>query len=271
MTTSINQSQRATRPSIFSHVTWLLNLGRYSLFAASLLAIPTTQADVPLEQSWHSVKHVYDGDTVTLNNGERVRLLGINTPEIKNRYKRGEAGGLTAKRWLKNQVKNRSVRLEKDRTKRDKYNRLLAHLFTKEGLHINLEMVKMGLAIVNIHPPNFNHQRALLNAQEKAEIDRRGLWKLATYQPRPILKLKHHKFRGWGRFTGIPLALKKGKKFERLIFSKTISLRIPQKNKALFLPLEQYIGKKLEIRGWPSRRNGHYSILVRHPSALIVK
>jgi len=271
MTKIPDQSRLETSHFFFRNMPRLLNLSCCGLLAFCLLIIPTTQAAVSLEQRWHPVKNVYDGDTITLNNGERVRLLGINTPEIKSRHKRGEAGGLIAKQWLKKRIGNRPVRLETDQIKKDKYNRSLAHLFTKEGLHINLEMVKRGLATANIHPPNFRYQHALLNAQKEAENNGSGLWNLADYQPRPILKLKRHKFRGWGRFIGTPLSIKKGGKFDRLIFSKTIDLRIPQQNRNLFPPLEQYIGKKLEIRGWPSRRSGHYSILVRHPSALIIR
>ncbi|RLA19423.1 MAG: nuclease, partial [Gammaproteobacteria bacterium] len=76
---------------------------------------------------------------------------------------------------------------------------------------------------------------------------------------------------GWGRFTGIARSLKKGRKFDRLIFSDSVDLRIPTKNLSLFPALKEYIGKQLEVRGWPSRQKDHYSILVRHPAALIVQ
>lgn len=221
--------------------------------------------------AFYKVKKVYDGDTITLKNGERVRLLGINTPEIESRYKRGEPGGKEAGNWLKKQLKGKKIRLEKDQTKRDKYGRLLAHIFTKSGLHINLELVQKGLAITNFHPPNLKYEKSLLNAQEEAEKDRRGIWRMAAYEPQPIEKIKSRKQRGWGRFTGIARSLKKGRKFDRLIFSDSVDLRIPTKNLSLFPALKEYIGKQLEVRGWPSRQKDHYSILVRHPAALIVQ
>jgi micrococcal nuclease len=222
-------------------------------------------------QSFYQVKKVYDGDTITLKGGLKVRLLGINTPEIESRHRQGEPGGIAAKNWLKKQLHNQKIRLEKGRTKQDKYGRVLAHLFTKEGRHLNLELVKEGLATVNIHPPNLNYSTALLNAQKEAERDRRGIWALTAYQPLSIHEIGARQQRGWGRFMGKIKRLKKGRKFDRLIVSKNITLRIPTKNRSLFPPLSQYVGKLIEIRGWPSRRKSHYSILVRHPSALIIQ
>ncbi len=222
-------------------------------------------------QSFYQVKKVYDGDTITLKGGLKVRLLGINTPEIESRHRQGEQGGKAAKNWLKKLLHNQKVRIEKDQTKRDKYGRVLAHIFTKEGQHLNLELVKKGLATVNIHPPNLNYSAVLLNAQKEAERDKRGIWAQATYQPLSIHEIGHRQQRGWGRFIGKIKQLKKGRRFDRLIISKNISLRIPTKNLSLFPPLNQYIGKQVEVRGWPSRRKSHYSILIRHPSALILQ
>jgi micrococcal nuclease len=66
----------------------------------------------PARPDWAVVKSVYDGDTITLENGDKVRLLGINTPEIDGGYRRGEAGGQEAKAWLTQKILGRKVRLE---------------------------------------------------------------------------------------------------------------------------------------------------------------
>ena len=54
----------------------------------------------------HRVKSVYDGDTIILENGDSVRLLGVNTPEIEGRFRQDEPGGIAAKIWLKNELKD---------------------------------------------------------------------------------------------------------------------------------------------------------------------
>ena len=67
----------------------------------------------------HRVKNVYDGDTIILENGDRVRLLGINTPEIEGRFRQDEPGGIAAKEWLQDQLKDGKVFLEYDKEKQD--------------------------------------------------------------------------------------------------------------------------------------------------------
>ncbi|MGH8556655.1 MAG: thermonuclease family protein, partial [Methylococcales bacterium] len=91
-----------------------------------------------------------------------------------------------------------------------------------------------------------------------------------VYTPGPLASLSGSKGKGWRRFIGRALALKAGRKFYRLIFSDQVEVRIPRANLDLFPDLKSYLERDTEIRGWPSRRKDHYSILVRHPSSLRV-
>ena len=102
----------------------------------------------------HSVVRVYDGDTIILEDKKQIRLLGINTPEIESRLRAEEPGGVAAKKWLQAQLQEEKVYLEYDQPKRDKYKRLLAHVFTPDGKHINQALLENGLAFVSIIPPN---------------------------------------------------------------------------------------------------------------------
>ena len=86
-----------------------------------------------------TVARVIDGDTIILNSGERVRLLGINSPEITHK----EKYSLEAKRYLKNLVENKTVKLEEEGT--DRYGRTLAYIFF-ENKNINKIMIENGLA-----------------------------------------------------------------------------------------------------------------------------
>lgn len=219
--------------------------------------------------SYRLVRYVYDGDTVMLQGGERVRLLGINTPEVESSKRREEPGGEAARRWLKEALDGKKVRLETGVTSRDKYGRLLAHLFLDDGGHINLELVEQGLAIANIHPPELKYTQSLLQAQQRAEQAGRGIWGDPGYTPKPITDLLRGKIRGWNRFRGTPKRIKRSRRYVRLVFADRIDVRIPKANLTLFPDLQNYLGQMIEVRGWPSRRKGHYSILVRHPSALV--
>ncbi len=218
----------------------------------------------------HSVVRVYDGDTIILEDKKQIRLLGINTPEIESRLRAEEPGGVAAKKWLQAQLQEEKVYLEYDQTKRDKYKRLLAHVFTPDGKHINQALLENGLAFVSIIPPNIRYSDKLIQAQQQAEKQKLGIWSMPDYQPKLIAQIANHN-KGWQRFTGTPASIKKSRKYTRLIFDDKIDIRILNTNLDLFPALSTYVGKSLEIRGWVSRNKDHYSLLIQHPSALIIR
>lgn len=219
----------------------------------------------------HAVKSVYDGDTIRLKNGDRVRLLGINTPEIEGRHRQGEAGGLVAKKWLKEKLNQGSIFLEYDQQKKDKYGRSLAHIFLENGEYINETLVRLGLASTSIIPPNLRYVDQLVKAENEAQQYKAGIWAMKRYHPLPVSQLsKKNKLSGWQRFLATPSEIIETRKYIRLVLTEKVDIRIPKANRALFPDLKTYIGKELEVRGWASRSKEHYSILIRHPSALIL-
>ncbi|NQZ53366.1 MAG: thermonuclease family protein [Piscirickettsiaceae bacterium] len=218
----------------------------------------------------YHIATVYDGDTVVLTNGEKLRLLGINTPEIESRYRQGEAGGQAAKKWLKDKLQQAEVLVEYDSQQRDKYNRLLVHLFLPSGEHINESIVREGLATLSIIPPNLRYVERLIKAEREAQQYGLGIWSRSEYQPISVTTLsKPQRPSGWQRFLAMPNRIKIARKYVYLILSKDVDIRIPKENLDLFPELELYLGEELEVRGWASRNKEHYSILVRHPSAII--
>lgn len=233
----------------------------------------STQIEVSIQtpnRQLHRVKSVYDGDTIILKNDDRVRLLGVNTPEIEGRFRQDEPGGIAAKAWLQNQLKNGKVFLEYDKEKHDHYQRLLAHLHLPDGKHINVGLIENGLATVSIIPPNLRHTKELVRAQRRAEKEGLGIWSMPQYQPRQLSQITKNN-KGWQRFIGTPKSIKTSRKYTRLIFNGQFNIRIANDNLALFPDLKTYLGKSIEIRGWVSRTKQKYSMHIRHPSALIVQ
>ncbi|MXS81050.1 Endonuclease YncB, thermonuclease family [Nitrosomonas eutropha] len=236
--------------------------------------IPTPTAK-PLQlaaqpvRSKYRVTRVIDGDTVVLENNKRVRLLGVNAPEIENRFHPAEPGGIEAKKWLQGKLQGRSVYLEHDRQTQDHYKRMLAHLYLADGEHINLSLVEKGLAVVTLISPNLLHANTLIKAQQRAEAKKLGIWSMKQYQPRQLVKLTEKPF-GWQRYRVKVTALKRNRRFSRLIIGKNIDISIANQDLALFPPLETYLNKPLEVRGWVSRKKNHFSIRIQHPSALIL-
>lgn len=219
--------------------------------------------------SFYQVKRVYDGDTILLTNGTKVRLSGINTPEVQRRRKLAQTGGEEAKLWLINKLKNVKVRLETDVEKRDKYGRLLAHIFTDKKVHINLELVRAGWATVNIHPPNLKYVDELLKVQQDAEQEQSGIWNYVEYAPRQASHINKSTSKGWQRIIARVTNVRHGRKYSYLNCSDDFALKIERKHMSLFPDLDHYIGKRIEVRGWVNKHKKRYSIFIRHPSEII--
>jgi micrococcal nuclease len=139
------------------------------------LLVSAASAQTTLEGT---VVRVVDGDTVHVRVGERiekVRYIGVNTPEVHHPTKGEEPGGREAAAENRALVDGRRVRLELDAQARDRYGRLLAYVWVGETM-VNAELVRRGYAQVMTVPPNVRHQQLFLTLQRDARAAQRGLW-----------------------------------------------------------------------------------------------
>lgn len=121
------------------------------------------------------VSRVIDGDTILLDNGERVRYIGIDTPELHHPKLPVQYMAEEAKEFNRKLVDGNLVRLEFDIDKRDKYGRLLAYIYIND-IFVNAELVKEGYAKILTIPPNVRYADLFLRLQRQAREDSRGLW-----------------------------------------------------------------------------------------------
>ena len=120
------------------------------------------------------VKSIYDGDTLTLNTGAKVRLLQIDTPELSS----GECYGQEAKQALIKLVGKSKVTLEGDTASadRDRYGRYLRYIFVGKK-NLNLELVKIGAAAPYFYQgEKGKYSNKILKAAERAKSKKLGLW-----------------------------------------------------------------------------------------------
>ena len=122
------------------------------------------------------VSRVVDGDTAVLEGGARVRFLGIDAPELERDGRPAEYLAHQSKDFVADLIQGKTVRLEYDRERYDRYGRLLAYLFLHDGAMVNLVVVRQGLARVYSQAPNLRYQEALNAAQQEAMAAGRGLW-----------------------------------------------------------------------------------------------
>lgn len=121
------------------------------------------------------VTRVIDGDTIEIEGGEKVRYIGIDTPETMDPRKPVQCFGVESSKKNKELVEGKTVRLEKDITDRDKYNRLLRYVWLDNTL-INLSLVEGGFAYSYSYPPDIKYQDKFVVAQKEAREAKVGLW-----------------------------------------------------------------------------------------------
>ena len=156
---------------------------RFSLFVLFVWILSScgNAAEIPLEKVF--VDRVIDGDTfvaVIDGNQERVRLIGMDTPETKHPRKGVEPFGPEASAFTKDLIEGKEVFLEFDVQERDRYGRVLAYVWLSEGepeeAMLNAILVRVGLAVVSTYPPNVRHERLFRAMQQEARSRGVGLW-----------------------------------------------------------------------------------------------
>ena len=120
---------------------------------------------------------VYDGDTFTLDNGDKIRLRGANTPELKP----PEAFGTEARDAVADLLLNQKVYLSYGDVERDGYGRLIASVRT-EDTDVATFLLENGLAHAFFIPPEKLDTPKLLQAQERAQEANKGIWSIRRYQ-----------------------------------------------------------------------------------------
>lgn len=120
------------------------------------------------------VTQIIDGDTIKISTGEKVRLIGINTPE------KGQPYYEEATNKLRELIGNNSVTLKKDVENKDQYGRLLRYVYVGDTF-VNEEMVRRGYAIAYHFPPNVKYSEELESAEEEAKNKQIGIWTPSTF------------------------------------------------------------------------------------------
>jgi micrococcal nuclease len=127
------------------------------------------------------VQRIVDGDTLVCDGGDRIRLLLIDAPELSQ-----GPFGTAARRELESLAPvGTALRLEMDVQPRDRYGRTLAYLWLEDGRMVNEELLRAGVAVVAVYPPNVRHVDRLRAAVEEAREGKVGLWATSAFECEP--------------------------------------------------------------------------------------
>ena len=230
-----------------------------------------------LDETGVAVSWNHDGDTIKLEDGRRVRLIGIDTPELAKNNKPSQPFASRARQQLRDLLEagDMVVSLRYGEDRHDRYGRLLAHVISGEGAtasNLNARMVEDGMAVAISVPPNDRLAECYLDLEAGAREAERGIWSHARYQPVASSQL-----------------LRQGTGF-RIIEARIDE--VTEKRKGIWLrdlPLQVYIarrdleafdagwlrslqGERVRVRGWVKK--DRYSpadkrfMMLRHPTAI---
>lgn len=128
-----------------------------------------------------TVRYVIDGDTLDLSDGRRVRLLGIDAPEMGFDGKTAEPFSQEATDWLRERVEGRLVQLRIDSPKLDRYQRTLAWIFDDKGRLVNRDILLDGRArLLDSFGLPQDLEPDLREAESEARVRQIGLWQPAA-------------------------------------------------------------------------------------------
>ena len=157
--------------------------GRVGLLALLALAVgawllrdlPKTLLSPQPEGSWRQCVRVVDGDTLLLDEDERIRLIGVDTPESVDPRRPVEHFGKEAAAFTRRLAAGRRIRLNFDHERQDRYGRTLAYVYLEDGTFLNAEIIRQGYGHAYTRFP-FRYSEEFRAYEREAREQRRGLW-----------------------------------------------------------------------------------------------
>ncbi len=203
------------------------------------------------------VNYVYDGDTLQLEDGRKVRLMGIDTPEVYAKRGRiateirrsGEQAKIALKALLAES--SQQIGLAYGVQRFDRYQRTLAHVFLADGKNIQAALISGGYAIAFTTPPDDSMSDCYRQQEALAIKAKRGIWQLAQYKLKRSVQLNSASD-GFHRLQGRVTRLWQSANQVRFLLDDTVEVKIRGYDLANFNNhmLKTLENKKIQIRGW---------------------
>lgn len=216
-----------------------------------------------------TIAEVIDGDTVMLADERRLRLIGIDAPEMPHRGRPGEAGAEASRARLQELLADTELRLEPGENTRDDYERLLGYLQDARGRDIGAEMLRAGYAMANLHEDNAARANAYFAAEAEAREAGRGLWAKPALQPLPAAEAAAHR-NSYRQLEGRVVTARAGRASAELQLEGGLRLAVSEPARQRFsgAALRALEGERVRVRGVIRQRDGEPLVHLRHPAQL---
>ncbi len=224
------------------------------------------------------VSRVVDGDTLWLDGGlagvRKLRLIGLNTPEVAKEGQAAQPFGEQASQALKEILPvGTRLAIRYDRDRQDRHKRLLAHAFLANGDSVAARLIARGLAVALVVPPNLWNRACY---QEQETLARRrglGIWSLSDYATPSVVHGGQSLKAGYQLLRGRIQQVHIARQWLWIKLADDVYLRIQQKDWPYFGDhgrLLAWRGKTVEVRGWLIKgKRGDWLMQLRHSDALV--
>jgi micrococcal nuclease len=220
------------------------------------------------------VTAVYDGDTIKVRfkneQEKKVRLIGIDAPEIENLREEVKFRAQMAKRFVFFYLYKKTVKLSYDWEREDKYGRLLAYIWTeKQGL-FNKFILSEGFAEAYLFFP-FKHKAEFIEAEKEARKLENGLWKKGPYPSILASEVRAHT----GKLLSVKYTCSRVQTKGKFVFlhssGEEFSALIPRENVSFFPEIDSFKGKALIVTGFLEEYKGKPQIVAFFPRQIKIE
>lgn len=221
-----------------------------AFFIACLLAVPVFAdlCGMPAGAQPVASKYVIDGDTLELTDGRRVRLIGVNAPEIGYQGRPSEPFARKARAKLERLVRGADLRLVTGEQVKDRYGRTLAHLYA-DGVNVEARLLREGLGFVVGMAPNLMLLNCHMQQEGLARQERLGLWGSV-----PVKAAAEVAAGGFQVVRGQVVKIERAGSYIWLDLDGPLTLRLSDKDAGRFGDVFSWSGRVLEVRGWVVER-----------------
>lgn len=206
-----------------------------------------------LKKEQVSVRYVYDGDTLQLSDRRRIRLVGLNTPELKKGNVWSRHIAKEAKNYLEQWLSLRQGRLylQVELDTHDDYGRVLGYIVDAENRDPSVELLEKGLGYAIAIAPNLKKQKCYFKAEQKALLAGAGVWSYdSVIRAKDITK----KDAGFSVVQGTVTRQYHFKTSDALVLDEKLVVMLKKAPR-----ISSFIGRKIKVRGWvqatPFRRD----------------
>jgi len=217
---------------------------------------------------------VYDGDTIKVrfkNKQERkVRLIGIDAPEIENLREEVKFRAQMAKRFAFFYLYQKKIKLSYDWEIEDKYGRLLAYIWTEKQGHFNKFILSEGFAVAYLNFP-FKYKEEFIEAEREARKLEKGLWKKGPYPSITVSEVRAY----IGKLLSVKYTCSRVQTKGKFIFlyssGEEFSTLVLRENVSFFPEIDSFRGKALVVTGFLEEYKGKPQIVAFFPRQIKIE